>query len=67
MVSWLFVDSPTIKITARVSLRRQKLAVTFSRQAHNPILRAVAWHQSPQSLSWLNGAELEHQFKLDRR
>jgi len=52
-----------VKGKARVSLRRQKLTVTFPRRAHNPILRSVAWHQLPQSLSWLNGADLELRFK----
>ena len=52
-----------VKGKARVSLRRQRLTVTFPRRAHNPILRSVAWHKMPQGLSWLDGAELELRFK----
>jgi len=52
-----------VKGKARVSLSSQKLTVTFPRRAHNPILRSVPWHQLPQSLSWLNGADLELRFK----
>ena len=52
-----------VKGKARVSLRRQRLTVTFPRRAHNPILRSVAWHKMPQCLSWLDGAELELRFK----
>ena len=48
---------------ATVSLKGQKLAVTFPRRAHNPILRSVPWHQLPPSLSWLNGVGLELKLK----
>jgi hypothetical protein len=48
---------------ARVILNGQKLTVSFPRRAHNPILRAMPWHQLPQSLSWLNGIGLELKFK----
>ena len=52
-----------VKGKARVSLRRQRVTVTFPRRAHNPILRSVAWDKMPQYLSWLDGAELELRFK----
>jgi hypothetical protein len=52
-----------VKGKATVSLKGQKLTVTFPRRAHNPILRSVPWHQLPPSLSWLNGVGLELKFK----
>jgi hypothetical protein len=42
---------------AQISLRRQRLTVTFPRRAHNPILRCVGWHKMPQRLSRLDDAE----------
>lgn len=36
----------------------KELVVSFSKRAHNPILRAVPWRQFPDKISWLNGARL---------
>jgi len=52
-----------VKGKATVSLKGQRLTVSFPRRAHNPILRAVPWQRLPQSLSWLNGIGLELKFK----
>ena len=56
-------DAPTLyrhfidgKGTIEVS--RGKVNVFFPRRAHNPILRAVPWHQFPRVLPALNNAEL---------
>lgn len=52
-----------IKGKANISVKSDKLAVTFPRKAHNPILRSVPWHRLPMSLSWLDNANLEVHFK----
>jgi len=36
--------------------------VTYPRRAHNPILRAVAWHRLPQKIPWLNDAPINFHF-----
>ena len=38
------------------------LEVVFPRRAHNPILRAVPWHNIPQSIPGLNDAKLAMRF-----
>ena len=35
-----------------------EIRVTFPRQAHNPVLRAVRWDQLPAQISWLDNARL---------
>jgi hypothetical protein len=52
-----------IKGKANIRVRADKLTVTFSRKAHNPILRSVPWHRLPMSLSWLDSTDLELIFK----
>jgi len=44
-------------------LTGDRIAIDFSRKAHNPILRDVPWQRLPRSLSWLNGADLELKFR----
>ena len=52
-----------IKGKANISVKTDKVTVTFPRKAHNPILRAVPWHRFPKSLSWLDSINLELVFK----
>jgi hypothetical protein len=61
-------DAPTLyrhfidgKGTIEVS--RGKVNVFYPRRAHNPILRAVPWHQFPRFLPGLNNAELTLHFQ----
>ena len=51
-----------VKGKGKVTLRGNKITVIFPRKAHNPILRSVPWHRLPQSLSWLDGVNLEFKF-----
>jgi hypothetical protein len=52
-----------VKGKGKVTLHGHKITVTYPRKAHNPILRSVPWHRTPESLSWLEGIGLELQFK----
>jgi len=52
-----------VKGKANITVKEGKVAVTFPRKAHNPILRAVPWHRLPKSLSWLDEANLELKFR----
>jgi hypothetical protein len=52
-----------VKGKGKVTLDGQKITVTYPRRAHNPILRSVPWHRSPQYLSWLDGVGLELKFR----
>jgi hypothetical protein len=52
-----------VKSKARVRVKDGAITVTYPRKAHNPILRAVPWHRLPNSLSWLNGANLSLNFR----
>jgi len=47
----------------RVNLNAERLAVTFPRKAHNPILRNVPWHRLPRKISWLGDVDLEMRFQ----
>ncbi len=51
-----------VKGKANVILKGNKITVTYPRKAHNPILRSVPWHNLPQTLSWLDGVDLELKF-----
>ena len=51
-----------VKGKGKVTLQGDKITVTFPRRAHNPILRFVPWHRLPQTLSWLDGVNLELKF-----
>lgn len=45
-----------------IEVSRKNLTVHFAKRAHNPILRAVAWHNLPQDIPWLDGAKLTLRF-----
>jgi len=51
-----------VKGKGKVILRGNKITVMYPRKAHNPILRSVPWHKLPQTLSWLDGVDLELKF-----
>jgi hypothetical protein len=51
-----------VKGKGKVRLEGNKITVIFPRRAHNPILRHVPWHRLPQTLSWLDGVNLELKF-----
>jgi transposase len=46
----------------KVKCDGKKITVKYPRKAHNPILRALPWHRLPNSLSWLDGVNLELSF-----
>jgi hypothetical protein len=52
-----------VKSKANITLRNEKLTVTYPRRAHNPILRAVPWHRLPKSISWLDSVNLDLKFR----
>ena len=52
-----------VKGKAKITIQDRKITVTYSKKAHNPILRAVPWHRLPTTVSWLQGADLELIFK----
>ena len=61
-------DAPTIyrhfvKGKGTIRINAGEVLVTYPRQAHNPILRNVPWPRFPQTLSWLDGARLNLEFK----
>ena len=47
----------------KLTVKGNKLTVTYPKRAHNPILRSVPWHRMPSYLSWLNGAHLNLVFR----
>jgi hypothetical protein len=51
-----------VKGKGNVILKGNKITVIYPRKAHNPILRSVSWHTLPQTLSWLDGVDLELRF-----
>ena len=52
-----------VKGKGEIAIHHGQLTVSFPRRAHNPILRAVAWHRLPQELPWLDSAKLNLQFR----
>ena len=52
-----------IKGKANITLKNEKLTVTYPRRAHNPILRAVPWQRLPKSISWLDSLTLDLKFR----
>jgi hypothetical protein len=52
-----------IRGKGKITVKGNKLTVIYPKRAHNPILRSVPWHRMPESLTWLNGAELELIFR----
>jgi transposase len=51
-----------VKGKGKIILTGNKITVIYPRKAHNPILRSVPWHNLPQTLSWLDGVDLELRF-----
>jgi len=51
-----------VKGKGKLTLKGNKITVTFPRKAHNPILRSVPWRRLPQTLSWLDGVALDLKF-----
>jgi len=51
-----------VKGGGTVEVRDGNINIKFSKRAHNPILRSVAWSLLPQQMPWLNGANLSLQF-----
>jgi hypothetical protein len=47
----------------RIPIDGQNIIVAYPKRAYNPILRSVPWHRMPRSLRWLDGAELELEFR----
>jgi transposase len=52
-----------VNAKANIKVKAGKVTVTFPRKAHNPILRAVPWQRFPNSLSWLDGVNLNLKFR----
>jgi transposase len=52
-----------VKGKGRIRISDQKIAITYPRRAHNPILRSVPWHRLPQSISWMDGAKIILRFR----
>jgi hypothetical protein len=48
-----------IKGKGKIVAKDGNLTVMYPKRAHNPILRAVPWHQMPHILNWLEDANLE--------
>jgi len=51
-----------VKGGGTIKIRNGTISVKFSKRAHNPVLRSVAWPNLPQQLPWLGGATLSLQF-----
>jgi hypothetical protein len=51
-----------VKGGGTIGIRNGSISVKFSKRAHNPVLRSVAWPNLPQQLPWLGGANLSLQF-----
>lgn len=51
-----------VKGKGGIEVRGDNIKVTFSKRAHNPILRAVPWQSMPREVPWLDGAKLALQF-----
>lgn len=47
---------------ASVKIRTGEITVTYTRKAHNPILRNVPWQHLPQTVSWFGDAKLNLRF-----
>ncbi len=46
-----------------ITVAGKEMTVTYPKRAHNPILRSVPWHRMPESLTWLDGAQLKLVFR----
>lgn len=51
-----------VKGGGTVEVRDGNINVKFSKRAHNPVLRSVAWSNLPKKIPWLDGANLSFQF-----
>lgn len=51
-----------VKGGGSVEVRDGSIKVKFSKRAHNPVLRSVAWSTLPKQMPWLDGANLSLQF-----
>lgn len=51
-----------VKGGGTVEVRDGNINVKFSKRAHNPVLRSVAWTTLPKQMPWLDGANLSLQF-----
>ena len=47
-----------VKGGGTIEIRNGNIHVKFTKRAHNPVLRSVAWPNLPQQLPWLGGAKL---------
>jgi transposase len=47
----------------KITVKGKNLTVTYPKRAHNPILRSMPWHRMPESLTWLDGANLKLVFR----
>lgn len=45
-----------VKGKGEVAVKEGRIAVTYPKRAHNPILRAVPWQRFPQQVPWLDNA-----------
>jgi hypothetical protein len=45
-----------------VDVHNNEIKVTYPKRAHNPILRAAAWHNLPKHIPWLEDAKLTLEF-----
>ena len=45
-----------------IKVHGNNIKVSFSKRAHNPILRAVPWQNLPCELPWLDGGQIAFQF-----
>ncbi|EKD39806.1 MAG: Transposase, IS4 [uncultured bacterium] len=51
-----------VKGKGDIEVRGGNIKVTFSKRAHNPILRTVPWQNLPCEIPWLDGAKLTLKF-----
>jgi transposase len=51
-----------VKGKGHIEVHGNNININFSKRAHNPILRAVAWQNLPREIPWLDGANLNLQF-----
>jgi transposase len=46
-----------------ISIKNQRVTVTYPRRAHNPILRSVPWNQLPEIVPGMENVKLQLRFK----
>lgn len=52
-----------VKGKGNLEVKGGEISVIYPKRAHNPILRAVPWHNLPQKLPWLDDAKLSLRFQ----